>query len=53
MIRLLLRLPKLLVPLIAGIAIGIWFERDQMQRECAAGEGEWTGTICLNSELLQ
>lgn len=53
MIRLLVRSLRLLLPLVVGIAVGIWFERDQMRRECAAGEGDWTGTICVNSELLQ
>lgn len=53
MIRLVVKLLPLLFVLLCGIVIGIWFERDQMRRECAAGEGEWTGTICVNSELLQ
>ncbi|WP_372991108.1 hypothetical protein [Sulfitobacter sp.] len=47
------RLLRLFVILGIGIAIGIWFERFLMKSECAAGEGQWTGTICLNSELLQ
>jgi len=47
------RLLRLFIVLGIGIAIGMWFERTLMQGECAAGEGEWTGTICVNSELLQ
>ncbi len=35
------------------LILGIWFERTLMKSECRAGEGQWTGTICLNSELLQ
>lgn len=47
------RLLRLILVLAIGISIGIWFERLLMKNECAAGEGEWTGTICVNSELLQ
>jgi len=47
------RLLRLLLILGIGVAIGIWFERTLMKSECRAGEGQWTGTICLNSELLQ
>lgn len=39
--------------LATGFGLGIWYDRAQMARECASGEGEWTGTICVNSELLQ
>ncbi len=47
------RLLRLFILLGIGIAIGMWVERGLMKDECAAGEGEWTGTICVNSELLQ
>jgi hypothetical protein len=47
------RLLSLVFVLGLGIAIGIWFERMLMESECKAGEGQWTGTICLDSELLQ
>lgn len=47
------RLIPLVVILAIGFAAGIWFERYLMRSECAAGEGEWTGTICVNSDLLQ
>ncbi|EEB86040.1 hypothetical protein [Roseobacter sp. GAI101] len=47
------RLLRLFLVLGIGIAIGIGFERMLMKSECAAGEGQWTGTICVNSELLQ
>ena len=53
MIRLMYRCFTLLIPISIGVGIGIWFEREQMRRECAFGEGQWTGTICVNSELLQ
>ncbi len=47
---------RLLLPLVMlaiGFVAGISYERQQMIEECANGEGEWTGTICVNSELLQ
>lgn len=44
---------KLVVVLAVGFSAGIAFERYLMRSECAAGEGEWTGTICVDSELLQ
>ena len=43
-----LRLMIPLVTLVIGFGLGIWYDV-----ECARGEGEWTGTICVNSELLQ
>lgn len=48
-----LRLFLLPIVLLTGFALGIWYDRFQMATECANGEGEWTGTICVNSELLQ
>lgn len=42
-----------LVFLVIGFGLGVWYDRAQMQVECANGEGDWTGTICVNSELLQ
>ncbi|MGJ5619961.1 hypothetical protein [Sulfitobacter sp. SK011] len=47
------RLIKLVVVLAIGFGIGMWYERFLMRSECAAGAGEWTGTICVDSELLQ
>lgn len=47
------RLLTLLAVLVAGFVLGVGYERRQMIAECANGEGEWTGTICVNSELLQ
>jgi hypothetical protein len=47
------RLILSLVFLAVGFALGVWFERGLMRKECAAGAGQWTGTICLNSDLLQ
>lgn len=47
------RLLFLLVAVLIGFSLGIWYDRFQMRVECANGEGEWTGTICVNSELLQ
>ena len=44
---------KLIVILAIGFAIGMWYERFLMRSECKAGAGQWTGTICVNSELLQ
>jgi len=48
-----LRLMIPLMTLVIGFGLGIWYDRHQMRVECARGEGEWTGTICVNSELLQ
>lgn len=39
--------------LAVGFSLGVSYDRWQMRKECANGEGEWTGTICVNSELLQ
>lgn len=48
-----LRIVILLVTFAAGFATGIWYDRWQMSVECSNGEGDWTGTICVDSELLQ
>lgn len=48
-----LRLFLPFITLAIGFFGGITYERQQMVQECANGEGEWTGTICVNSELLQ
>lgn len=48
-----LRIVILLFAMVIGFGWGIWYDRKLMAGECAAGEGEWTGTICVNSELLQ
>ena len=47
------KLIKLIVLLAIGFAAGIAFERYLMRSECEAGAGDWTGTICVDSELLQ
>lgn len=47
------RLLFLLAVLLLGFFLGMRYERNLMQEECRAGEGQWTGTICVNSELLQ
>jgi len=47
------RLIKLLIILAIGGAAGMTYERYLMRSECKAGAGEWTGTICVDSELLQ
>ncbi|MGJ8615268.1 MAG: hypothetical protein ACSHWS_00420 [Sulfitobacter sp.] len=44
---------KLVVILAVGFAAGMWYERYLMRSECSAGAGDWTGTICVDSELLQ
>ncbi len=48
-----LRLLIILAFLVIGFGTGVWYDRQQMQMECKRGAGEWTGTICVNSELLQ
>jgi len=47
------RMLFLLIVLAIGFNLGMKYDRLQMRGECAKGEGEWTGTICVNSELLQ
>jgi hypothetical protein len=47
------RLIFLLAVFLGGFVLGVSYDRQQMARECANGEGDWTGTICVNSELLQ
>lgn len=47
------RLIRLFIVLAIGFGLGVKYDRWQMRLECANGEGEWTGTICVNSELLQ
>jgi len=44
---------KLVVVLAIGFSAGMWYERYLMRTECVAGAGGWTGTICVDSELLQ
>ena len=48
-----IRLFSLLLVLALGFTAGVSHERKQMRAECDSGEGHWTGTICVNSELLQ
>jgi hypothetical protein len=47
------RLLFLFAFLAVGFAAGIAYDRSLMRGECKAGEGQWTGTICVGSELLQ
>ena len=47
------RLIMTFLMLLIGFVGGVMYDRQQMSVECANGEGEWTGTICVNSELLQ
>ncbi len=47
------RLLKFAFVLTIGVVTGFHFNTVLMQSECSAGEGQWTGTICVNSELLQ
>ncbi len=47
------RLIRLMFPIAFGIYLGVHYERWQMRSECASGAGDWTGTICVGSELLQ
>ena len=48
-----IRLVFIILILAVGFSLGVSYDRRQMQVECANGEGDWTGTICVNSELLQ
>ncbi|QFT57870.1 hypothetical protein FIU94_03450 [Sulfitobacter sp. THAF37] len=47
------RLIVILITLAVGFALGVGYDRWLMRKECAAGDGGWTGTICVNSDLLQ
>ncbi|UWR22858.1 hypothetical protein [Sulfitobacter sp. S190] len=47
------RLLKFLTVLMLGAVLGFHLNGLLMRSECAAGEGQWTGTICVDSELLQ
>jgi hypothetical protein len=44
---------KLVVTLGIGAVLGFYFHGMLMKTECSAGEGQWTGTICIDSELQQ
>jgi hypothetical protein len=44
---------KFVATLCIGAVLGFHLNGLLMQSECRAGEGQWTGTICVNSELLQ
>ncbi len=44
---------KFLTALSIGVALGFHLSGMLMRAECSAGEGEWTGTICVDSQLLQ
>jgi len=48
-----LRILRLVIVLGIGFYAGMTFNTALMRAECSAGTGEWTGTICVNSELLQ
>ena len=47
------RFIKFVITLAIGAALGFYFSGMLMRAECSAGEGQWTGTICVNSELSQ
>lgn len=44
---------KFVATLAVGAVLGFHLNGMLMKAECAAGEGQWTGTICVDSELLQ
>ncbi|WP_299025478.1 hypothetical protein [uncultured Sulfitobacter sp.] len=47
------RLLKFVATLCVGAVLGFHLNGMLMRAECSAGEGQWTGTICVDSELLQ
>lgn len=47
------RLARLLLFVGIGFYLGFKFKETQMSSLCAAGDGNWNGSICLSSELLQ
>jgi hypothetical protein len=47
------RILKFTATLCIGAVLGFHLHGLLMRAECTAGEGEWTGTICVSSELLQ
>lgn len=44
---------KFVATLCVGAVLGFHLNGMLMKAECSAGEGQWTGTICVSSELLQ
>ncbi len=48
-----LRLILVVILVVAAFFGGIRYEQSTTRAECTAGEGEWTGTICIGSELAQ
>lgn len=44
---------KFAATLCIGAVLGFHLNGMLMKAECSAGEGQWTGTICVDSELLQ
>lgn len=47
------RLIRLVITIGIGAVLGFYFNGMLMRAECSAGEGQWTGTICVSEELLQ
>ena len=46
------RMARLIILIGLGFYLGYKFKETQMSSLCAAGDGTWTGTICLDSELV-
>lgn len=44
---------KFTATLCIGAVLGFHLNGMLMRAECSAGEGQWTGTICVNSDLEQ
>jgi len=44
------RLLKLLIVLGVGAFLGFKFNGMLMKSECTAGNGQWTGNMCLSAE---
>ncbi|UWR26824.1 hypothetical protein K3757_02520 [Sulfitobacter sp. S223] len=47
------KLLKFVATLALGAVLGFYLNGMLMRAECSAGEGQWTGSICVDSELLQ
>jgi len=47
------RLLKFLTVLCLGAVLGFHLNGMLMRAECSAGDGQWTGTICLGAQASQ
>ena len=46
------RIVRTLIVIAVTFVTGVMFERGNMRALCDAGKGNWTGKICLGSDLI-